>query len=56
MTEKILAAISDAYDGLANTKETLLLMNHYPLENAGWGGKLHSDNPEIVQAVAQLNG
>ncbi|MEW9527445.1 4-oxalocrotonate tautomerase family protein [Microbispora sp. NPDC049125] len=55
MAEKILAAIATAYRGLANTDETLLLMNHYPLENAGWAGRLQADNPEIVKAVAALN-
>lgn len=56
MAEKIHKAIGEAYQGLANTEETLILMNHYPLENAGWAGRLQSDNPEIVQAVGELNG
>jgi hypothetical protein len=30
-------------------------MNHYPLENAGWAGRLQSDNRQIVEAVAALN-
>jgi hypothetical protein len=55
MAEKILAAIADAYRDIANTEETLLLMNHYPLENAGWAGRLQSDNRQIVEAVAALN-
>jgi phenylpyruvate tautomerase PptA (4-oxalocrotonate tautomerase family) len=55
MAEKIQTAIAEAYRGIANTEETLVLMNHYPLENAGWAGRLQADNPEIVQAVAQLN-
>ncbi|MDR8408021.1 hypothetical protein MTP10_04660 [Nonomuraea sp. 3-1Str] len=55
MAEKVLAAIAVAYQGIANTDETLLLMNHYPLENAGWAGRLQSDNPEIVEVVAALN-
>ncbi|MFE3451022.1 hypothetical protein ACFXJ8_19080 [Nonomuraea sp. NPDC059194] len=48
--------IAEAYDGLANTEETLILMNHYPLENAGWAGRLQSDNADIVEAMAKLNG
>jgi len=28
----------------------------YPLENAFWGGRLQSDNPEIVEAMKLLNG
>ncbi|GAA0385037.1 hypothetical protein GCM10009530_39960 [Microbispora corallina] len=55
MTRKILGAIAEGYQGIADTDETLLLMNHYPLENAGWSGALQSDNPEIVKAVAALN-
>jgi hypothetical protein len=31
-------------------------MNHYPLENAGWAGRLQADNPEMVQAMKELNG
>jgi phenylpyruvate tautomerase PptA (4-oxalocrotonate tautomerase family) len=56
MTDKIHAAIRDAYQGIANTDETLVLMNHYPLENAGFAGRLQADNPQIVEAVRQLNG
>jgi hypothetical protein len=55
MAEKILTAISHAYDGLANTAETLILMNHYPLENAGFAGRLQADNPQMVDAIKQLN-
>jgi phenylpyruvate tautomerase PptA (4-oxalocrotonate tautomerase family) len=55
MAEKIQTVIAEAYRGIANTEETLVLMNHYPLENAGWAGRLQADNPQIVQAVAQLN-
>jgi hypothetical protein len=35
--------------------ETLILMNFYPLENAGFAGRMQSDNPQIVAAVTQLN-
>jgi hypothetical protein len=42
MAIKIMAAITKAYKGLANTDETLILMNHYPLENAGFAGRLQS--------------
>jgi phenylpyruvate tautomerase PptA (4-oxalocrotonate tautomerase family) len=55
MTNRIDAAIAKAYDGLANTDETLILMNHYPLERAANAGRLHSDNPEMVEAMRQLN-
>jgi len=56
MAAQIHAAIATAYGSIANTDETLILMNHYPLENAGWAGRLQSDNPEIVEAIKALNG
>jgi hypothetical protein len=55
MSNKIGAAIAKAYDGLANTDQTLILMNHYPLEYAGFAGRLQSDDPEMVEAMKQLN-
>jgi phenylpyruvate tautomerase PptA (4-oxalocrotonate tautomerase family) len=55
MAEKILTAVGQAYDGIANTAETLILMNHYPLENAGFAGRLQSDDPQLVEAMKQLN-
>lgn len=55
MAQRIDAAIAEAYAGLANTDQTLILMNHYPLENA-WAGQLQSDNPELVEGMQQLNG
>lgn len=55
MSNRITAAIAKAYDGVANTGETLILMNHYPLEFAGFAGRLQSDDPAMVAAMAQLN-
>jgi len=55
MAEKILIAVGQAYDGIANTAETLILMNHYPLENAGFAGRLQSDDPQLAEAMKQLN-
>lgn len=55
MAEKILIAVGRAYDGIANTAETLILMNHYPLENAGFAGRLQSDDPQLVEAMKRLN-
>jgi phenylpyruvate tautomerase PptA (4-oxalocrotonate tautomerase family) len=55
MSNRIAAAIAKAYDGLADTDRTLILMNHYPLEHAGFAGRLQSDNPELVAAMNQLN-
>jgi phenylpyruvate tautomerase PptA (4-oxalocrotonate tautomerase family) len=55
MAERILTAVGQAYDGIANTAETLILMNHYPLENAGFAGRLQADDPQLVEAMKQLN-
>jgi hypothetical protein len=55
MAEKILIAVGQAYDGIANIAETLILMNHYPLENSGFAGRLQSDDPQLVEAMKQLN-
>jgi phenylpyruvate tautomerase PptA (4-oxalocrotonate tautomerase family) len=56
MAHRIHDAVAKAYAGIANTDETLILMNHYPLERAGWAGRLQSDNPQIVEAMQKLNG
>ncbi len=56
MAARIQAAVAEAYAGLANTDETLVMMNHYPLEMAGFAGRLQSDDPDIVAAVRKLNG
>jgi hypothetical protein len=52
----LLTAIGEAYDGIANTAETLILMNHYPLENGD--GRLHPPYPgraQLGEGVDQLN-
>jgi hypothetical protein len=55
LVQKIEGAIGDAYTGVANVDEVLVLINHYPLRNVGWRHSLQSDKPEIVAAVDQLN-
>ena len=55
LVQKIESAIAAAYDGIANTEQVLVLVNHYPLENVGWQGSLQSDKPEIRAAIAALN-
>jgi phenylpyruvate tautomerase PptA (4-oxalocrotonate tautomerase family) len=52
MMESINAAIADAYRDIANVGEILILHNEYPLENAAWAGRLQSENPEAVAALA----
>src|SRR5262249_14854654 len=56
LTEKINAAVADAYEGIANTRETPIFHNEYPLENECWVGRLQSDNPQIVKAMKMLIG
>jgi phenylpyruvate tautomerase PptA (4-oxalocrotonate tautomerase family) len=56
LTEKINAAVAEAYEGIADTRKTLIFHNEYPLENASKAGRLQSDNPEIVEAMQKLNG
>ena len=55
LVQKIESAIATAYDGIANTEEVLILINHLPLEDVGWRGSLQSDKPQIVEAIAALN-
>src|SRR5436190_18613187 len=55
LVQKIEGAIGEAYTGVANVDEVLVLINHYPLHDVGWRQSLQSDKPEIVAAVDQLN-
>lgn len=52
LVEKLHSAIAEAYDGIADTAQTLMLMDHRPLEHAAWGGRLLADIPEFVDHVA----
>jgi phenylpyruvate tautomerase PptA (4-oxalocrotonate tautomerase family) len=49
------ASIVRWYGDIADADQTLILINQYPLHDAGWIGQLQSDNPMIVEAVAALN-
>ena len=55
LAAKILAAVDKAYRDIANTDKTMILMNHYPLSNAGWAGRLGSENPDAVAHMKRLN-
>jgi phenylpyruvate tautomerase PptA (4-oxalocrotonate tautomerase family) len=46
------AALAEAYQGIANTREIMILINEHPLENVGAGGRLTSEDPAIVEATA----
>jgi len=48
------AAIADACHGLAKAEDIMVFFDEYPLENVAWGGRLQSDRPEVVQALAPL--
>lgn len=50
------ASIVRWYGDIADADQTLILINQYPLHDAGWIGRPQSDNPMIVAAVAALNG
>jgi phenylpyruvate tautomerase PptA (4-oxalocrotonate tautomerase family) len=56
LAEKLQAAFTEAYAGIANTGELLVFMNEYPLENAFSDGRLQSDTPQFVEGMKQLNG
>jgi phenylpyruvate tautomerase PptA (4-oxalocrotonate tautomerase family) len=56
MVQEVNAAIAEAYQGLTNTREILILVNEYPLHNAGLNGRLQSENPQLLEAVKQAAG
>lgn len=55
LARQIESGVGAAHRRLANVEEVLVLINNYPLKNAGWRGSLQSDKPEIVAAVAELD-
>lgn len=55
MVVDIQAVITKFYADLADTEQTLILINQYPLHNVGWLNQLQSDNPMIIEAVKALN-
>ena len=48
LVEQLDAAIAEAYRGIADTRDIMILINEYPLENSGSGGRLTSELPNIV--------
>jgi phenylpyruvate tautomerase PptA (4-oxalocrotonate tautomerase family) len=46
------AALAEAYQGIANPREIMVLINEYALEHAGVGGRLTSEDPASVEATA----
>lgn len=53
---KLNDAVAEAFQQQANTEEIMTFFNEYPIEQVAWAGRLQSDNPEVVSAVAVLNG
>ncbi|MBX4900327.1 hypothetical protein [Rhizobium bangladeshense] len=51
LIEKLNGAVARAFAGIANTDDILILCNEYPLEVAGSGGRLQSENPDVVAAL-----
>lgn len=51
LVEKLNTAVARAFTGLANTDDILILFNEYGLEFAGAGGRLQSENPDMIAAM-----
>jgi hypothetical protein len=47
--------MKEAYEGIANTSEILILHNEYPRTQAGPVAS-KSENPKVVEAIKKLNG
>jgi phenylpyruvate tautomerase PptA (4-oxalocrotonate tautomerase family) len=54
LVEAINTAVRDAYDGIANTEETMVFFNEYPMEQVSWAGRMQADVPEMVDIAAKL--
>jgi phenylpyruvate tautomerase PptA (4-oxalocrotonate tautomerase family) len=52
LVARLNAALAQAYQDIANTREIMVLINQYSLEEAGVGGRLTSEVPAIVEATA----
>ena len=51
LVARLNAALAEAYQDFANTREIMILINEYSLEAAGVGGRLTSEDPAIVEAT-----
>ena len=52
MVEKITAAIDEAYQ----IGDTLVFLREYPAENVAMDGRLQSENPKLLAALAKITG
>jgi phenylpyruvate tautomerase PptA (4-oxalocrotonate tautomerase family) len=55
LIEQLHVAVAEGYKDLANTRETLIFVNQYELENVGLTGTLQSDRPKIVDLIERTN-
>jgi phenylpyruvate tautomerase PptA (4-oxalocrotonate tautomerase family) len=51
LVEHLDSAIADAYRDITDVRDIMILINEYPLEFAGSGGRLTSDDTAIVEAT-----
>jgi len=51
MLQKLTEAIDEAY----HIGDTLIFLREYPAENVAMGGRLQSENPEILAALRKIS-
>jgi phenylpyruvate tautomerase PptA (4-oxalocrotonate tautomerase family) len=54
MVEEVTAAIAEGYRGLTREDQIAILVNEYPIENVGFGGRLQSENPADAEALKNI--
>lgn len=54
MVENVTAALAEGYRGLTNEDAIVILVNEYPIENVGFGGRLQSENPADAEALREI--
>jgi phenylpyruvate tautomerase PptA (4-oxalocrotonate tautomerase family) len=54
MVEEVTAAIAEGYRGLTREDQIAILVNEYPIENVGFGGRLQSENPGDAEALKNM--
>ena len=52
MMEKITAAIDEAY----HIGDTLVFLREHAIENVAMDGRIQSENPKILEALAKISG
>jgi phenylpyruvate tautomerase PptA (4-oxalocrotonate tautomerase family) len=54
MVEEVTAALAEGYRGLTKEDAIVILVNEYPIENVGFGGRLQSENPADAEALKTI--